>query len=264
MTIILKKRRYVCCHCKKRFYEEYSFIQKYFRKSNELYNKIIQEAKQQKSLKTIAIDNHISIPTVNRYITYNCFLNNKHKIYTFPAHIGIDEFKGNTGDEKYQVQISDLDTGKVVDIVKSRKYDDLEIYLSKITNLKEVKTVSIDLYSPFRKIIKDKIPKAEIVADCFHYTRKVIEVLDRCRINVQKNMCKQYRDYFKGIKNLLIMRKSDLKWNGDIKLNKAFEISPLLKFIYEIKENFLKINSEKDPKKKKVMFREWMSYAQNT
>ena len=77
-------------------------------------------------------------------------------------------------------------------------------------------------------------------------------------------MCKEYRDYFKGIKNLLVMRKSDLKWDGDIRLNKAFEISPLLKFIYEIKENFLKINSEKDPEKKKIMFREWMLYAQNT
>ena len=95
LIIILKKRRYVCPHCEKRFYEEYSFIQKYFRKSNELYNKIINETKQQKSLKTIAIDNHVSIPTVNRYIAYNCFLNNKHQIYTFPTHIGIDEFKGN-------------------------------------------------------------------------------------------------------------------------------------------------------------------------
>ena len=31
------------------------------------------------------------------------------------------------------------------------------------------------------------------------------------------------------------MRKSDLKLDGDIRLNKAFEISPLLKFISEIK-----------------------------
>ena len=32
--LILKKRRYICHYCGKKFYEPYSFLQKYFRKSN--------------------------------------------------------------------------------------------------------------------------------------------------------------------------------------------------------------------------------------
>ncbi|MEG1705413.1 MAG: transposase family protein [Clostridia bacterium] len=43
----LKKRRYECPHCSKRFYEDYSFIQKFFRKSNNLFDKIISDSKMQ-------------------------------------------------------------------------------------------------------------------------------------------------------------------------------------------------------------------------
>lgn len=33
----LNKRRYCCHHCGKKFYENYSFLQKYFRKSNSVF-----------------------------------------------------------------------------------------------------------------------------------------------------------------------------------------------------------------------------------
>lgn len=56
-------------------------------------------------------------------------LSNKHN-FNLPARIGIDEFKSNCGNDKYQFHIFDLDTRKTIDIVKSRKYDNLEAYLS--------------------------------------------------------------------------------------------------------------------------------------
>ncbi len=261
--LVLNKRRYCCHHCGKRFTEQYPFVQRYFRKTNSVYEKIVSDAKQQKSLSVIAIDNNVSIPTVNRYIGYAVFLNNKSCITNFPARIGIDEFKGNAGKDKYQLQIIDLDTGKVVDIVKSRKYDDLEEYFSNVINRKDVTVVAMDLYNPFKRIIKDKFPNAQILADCFHYTRIVTSVLDNLRIEIQRTMNKEHRRYFKGIQKLLCMRYDAIKGNGKDRLLAAFDISPKLKEFHTIKERFFKINDCTDSKEKERLFREWLFSTEN-
>ena len=76
--LILKKRRYVCTHCGKRFFEKYDFLQKYFRKSNAVFNNVCDDLKSLKNFKTIAKDNNVSTPTVVRYMHYNYYFSNKH------------------------------------------------------------------------------------------------------------------------------------------------------------------------------------------
>ena len=119
---------------------------------------------------------------------FNFYLSNKHN-FDLPQRIGIDEFKGNCNDQKYQLHIFDLDTKKTIDIVKSRKYDDLETYFSSFSleQRSRVKVVSMDLYSPFKRIIKDKFPHASIVADNFHFTKLVMQALDELRLNLWRN-----------------------------------------------------------------------------
>ena len=102
--LLLKKRRYCCHHCGKKFYESYSFLQKFFRKSNAVYEGVCEDLKSLKNFKTIAKDNNISAPTVVRYMHYNFYLSNKHN-FNLPQRIGIDEFKGNCDKEKYQFHI---------------------------------------------------------------------------------------------------------------------------------------------------------------
>ena len=148
--LFFKKRRYICNHCGKKFYENYDFIQKYFRKSNSVFDNVCEDLKSLKNFKTIAKDNDLSIPTVVRYMHFCFLLSNKHN-FNLPERIGIDEFKGNCGNDKYQFHIFDLDTKKTIDIVKSRRYDDLEAYFSSFSLEQRcrVKVVSMDLYSPF-------------------------------------------------------------------------------------------------------------------
>ena len=114
-------------------------------------------------------------------------LSNKHN-FNLPARIGIDEFKGNCGSDKYQFHIFDLDTRKTIDIVKSRKYDDLDAYFSSFS-LKQrcrVKVVSMDLYSPFKRVIKDKFSHATIVAYCSHFSKIVMNAIDELRLNLRR------------------------------------------------------------------------------
>lgn len=185
----LNKRRYYCHHCGKKFYESYSFFQKYFRKSNDVFENVCEDLKRLKNFKTIAKDNNISIPTIGRYMHYNFYLSNKHN-FGLPEKIGIDEFKGNCSCEKYQLHIFDLDPRKTIDIVKSRKYDDLEAYFSyfSLEQRCKVKVVSMDLYSHFKRIIKDKFYHATIISDTFHFTKLVMQALDELRLNLWKKL----------------------------------------------------------------------------
>ena len=261
----LKKRRYCCHHCGKKFYEEYSFLQKYFRKSNAVFESVCEDLKQLKNFKTIAQDNNICEPTVVRYMHYAFFFSNKHN-FNLPERIGIDEFKGNCNSEKYQFHIFDLDTRKTIDIVKSRKYDDLETYFSSFSLEQRcrVKVVSMDLYSPFKRVIKDKFYHATIVADNFHFTKLVMHALDDLRINLWKNTKGKERKYFKNIKLTLAKDTSKLKDKEPEKLFYAFEQSPILKAAYILKQQFLDIKKFCTFEEKEKAFRKWLDDAEGS
>lgn len=266
MYLILNKRRYICGHCGKKFYENYSFIQKYFRKSNSVFYKIIDDLKQLKNFKTIAKDNNVSVSTVVRYLTYQIFLTGKNVVLTLPKHIGIDEFKGNCNKTKYQFHIFDLDTHQTIDILESRKYDFLEKYFSKITNRANIDIVAMDLYSPFKRIIKDKILNAKIVADNFHYTRIAIQPLDDLRIALWKSTKGKEKNYFKHLKRALMtdINKVSEKYRDNIneRLSYAFELSPILKTAYDLKQQFLKIKTLSSFEEKEKTFRKWLFDAE--
>lgn len=132
---------------------------------------------------------------------YNVLLSNKYKVH-LPKRIGIDEFKGNCNGSKYLFHIFDLDTHKTIDILQSRTYDFLEEYFSKFSLEQRcnVKVVSMDLYSPFKRVIKDKFYNAIIVADTFHFTRIVMKALDELRLNLWRNTKGKEKTYFKYLK----------------------------------------------------------------
>ena len=263
--LILNKRRYCCHHCGKKFYENYSFLQKYFRKSNTVFENVCEDLKSLKNFKTIAKDNNISIPTVVRYMHFNFYLSNKHD-FDLPERIGIDEFKGNCGEEKYQLHIFDLDSKKTIDIVKSRKYDDLEAYFSSFSLEQRcrVKVVSMDLYSPFKRIIKDKFYHASIVADNFHFTKLVIQGLDELRLNLWRNTKGKEKKYFKNLKLSLAKDISKVKEKEAEKLLYAFELSPILKYAYTLKQQFLDIKKFNTFEEKEIAFRKWLDDAESS
>ena len=105
--LYLRKRRYACGACGKRFYEENSFLPRFHRVTNRLAAKVICDFKDLRSAKEIGSKNNVSAQTALRYfklVNYSC--------KELPEVLSIDEFKGNAGGEKYQTILTDAKAGR--------------------------------------------------------------------------------------------------------------------------------------------------------
>ena len=86
-----------------------------------------------------------------------------------PCVLCIDEFKGNTGNYKYQVALIDGETHEVVDVLECRHKHSLCNYFKKFSKeqLDNVKYFVTDLWETYKDIAFTYFRKAKIVADHF-------------------------------------------------------------------------------------------------
>ena len=259
--IYYKQRRYVCLHCGKRFAEKNSFIQKFYRHSNDVVNSVFDDLTSIKNLSQIGHDNNMSSQNVSRLM--NKFMPIFHNTTSLPEAIGIDEFRGNSGGNKFQVVITNLKTHKVIDVISDRSEDALYNFFRKISNPKNVKLVAMDLSLFFKKIIADVFPNAKIIADTFHFTRLMHWALDNVRKEVQKGLLKDMRIYFKRSRSVLHKRINDLNPDEYNQLTNMLDYNENLRWAYSIVQNLFEIIDEKNPDKKVALFKEFMTYASN-
>ena len=124
VSISLKKRRYICS-CGKTFFENYSFLPKYYRASSRFFAAIINKLYSNRSLISIAKEYNVSSNTVSRMLK---LISPTPAPDSLPETLSIDEFKGNTNGEKFQVILTNIKDRKVIDILPNRHKSDLITY----------------------------------------------------------------------------------------------------------------------------------------
>lgn len=248
-----KQRRYVCLTCGKKFPENNSFIQRFYKHSNEVVNNIFDQLTDIKNLKQIGKDNNMSAQNVCRLM--NTFMPVFHNISSLPEAIGIDEFKGNAGGNKFQVVITNLKTHKVIEVIYARSEDALYHFFTSLSNVKDVKFVAMDLSLFFKSIIQLVFPNAKIIADTFHYTRLMHWALDNVRKEVQHHLPKDMRIYFKHSKYVLHKRVDDLDMEQYQQLCRMLDYDENLRWAYSIVQKLFEVTDEKNPDKKVLLFK---------
>ena len=116
IVLYLRKRRYKCPNCGKRFYEANGFLPKYHRMTNRLCAYVIQQLTDVRSFSSVAREVNLSVSTVIRLFDLVQYAPRK-----LPSVLSIDEFKGNTDREKYQCIITDPVNRRILDILPSRE-----------------------------------------------------------------------------------------------------------------------------------------------
>ena len=93
--LILRKRRYICKECGKRFLEENKWLPRYYRLTKRLIGYIIDRLSDVRSFVSVAKEVNLSVSTVIRMFD----VVGAPKV-NMPRVLSIDEFKGNAGSEK--------------------------------------------------------------------------------------------------------------------------------------------------------------------
>ena len=243
-TIYYRKRRYECSVCGKKFYEKNELVGKYSRKTTRFVSHIVDELRKLVAASDIATESRISRSFISSLYPYLAVTNTK-----LPRVLCIDEFKGNSGNYKYQVALIDGETHEVVDILECRHKHSLCEYFKKFPQeqLNNVKYFVTDLWETYKDIAFTYFKKAKIVADHFHWTRYACNALDKIRIEVQSKLPKSERKYFKHSRYLLLSRKCKIKEERYDELeNMLINYSENLRIAYREKEELLDILHSED------------------
>ena len=243
----LRKRRYRC-DCGKRFFESNTLLPRYYRVTSRLVAEIIRAFEKVVSAKEIGCRFNVSGVTAMRY--FRCV---NHKPKELPQVLSLDEFKGNSGGQKYNSIVADPKNHKVIDILPNRYENDLIQYFSKFESRKNVKYFVCDMNPHFRRVGKICFKNAVVVADRYHVIRQVYWAMERVRKNEQNKLSSRFRKYFKKSKYLLMKPMEKLTDEDADQLALMFEIAPRLADAYRLKNEFLTVirsNSSAEGKQK--------------
>ncbi len=132
--------------------------------------------------------------------------------------------------------------------MQSRRIEDIrEILISwGVDVLNQIEEVSIDLWSPYKKLVEDLMPNANITADRFHVMKQVNDELDTMRKTENKAAIalddksekERILEALSKSKYALIKNEDSLNEKQKFKLKSVQEVSPSLAKMHALKEQF--------------------------
>jgi transposase len=232
-------RRFECPKCHKVFTESLDSIapdQCYTRRFEEM---VYQECFGQ-TLQDVARKLDINWHTVERMFYQKAHERFQATGKQFPQILGVDEISNKKRHKEYLLVISDLQRNCVIEVLPNRLKETLIGWFHNLTHWdrENIKVVSMDLWMPYRQAVAEALPKAEIVADRYHVTKNLNEVLEKARRVLQKHLPKEIASKLKGLRWVLLKAAEDLNDSEKEKLQAVYELSPMLRRLHQLKERF--------------------------
>ena len=249
----INRRQFRCCHCKKIFSEELTFIKKRRTYTKRLANKVVKEVLETDIVNTGKRNGMTSaeIETLLKELPED-LLSEKPKEL---KRLGIDEISQLKGGKNYAAVLVDLDKRKPIALLEKRNKEIIAEYLMSLGQdiLEQIEEVSIDLWGAYKSVARELIPNAQIVADRFHVMKQINEELDNQRKKekraIEKIKSKKQRDKklekIKHSKYPLLKKKEKLNKEETEKLEELRRTFPELIKMYEEKEKIRDIFESK-------------------
>lgn len=247
-----RKRRYRCKSCGKRFDEHNEFVGRYKRMTKMMILTILEMIRETVSYKEVAETLGISKQTVIRIFDTK----NYGKPKELPEVLGIDEFRGNAGGEKFQVSLTDPAGHRVIDILPKRTESELSHYFRSFPKDKrdKVKYFVSDMYKPYQRIAESWFPNAVHIIDKYHWVRQLFWAFENIRKRDQQKHSKAHRLYFKHSRKLLLRQFSTLNDDEQQQVLNILCLSSDLSSAHFYKERLQEILRMKDPSQQKKHF----------
>jgi len=249
----INRRQFRCKNCPKIFSEDLEFIDQQRGYTKRFAKEIVRQVLDS-NIRSVGERNDVSEEEIQSMIDAS-----EEEIKTDLSEIkrlGIDEIALVKGQGKYLGVLVDLDRGKLIDIVSSRRQLEMRKALQNMGSevLDGIKEVSIDLWKAYKVLVEELMPNANVIADRFHVMKQVNNELDAQRKAEKKaaleNKNKSVKDrVLAGInksKYALLKNKDSLTAAQEEKLKCVQKVSPTLGEMHRLKEEFRDIFEEEN------------------
>lgn len=258
-------RRFYCERCRCPFREDLEWLSR-GKRLTERYRRFLFEECRASSIQAVSQKQRVGYKTLER-LYYQ--LAQEQVAATQPAPVGalgIDEFATKKGHE-YALALSDLEAGRVLAVLPDRKKETLQDYLSTWTEERRacVSEVAMDLWEPYAQAAAHSLPDARIVADRFHVMENLNEQVSLARRSIQRGLPEETRQTLKGCRWLLVRNQADLSAADKQKLEAMFCVSPQLRQLHALKEEFRTLfESDLTPEEAAPKLEAWMSAVESS
>ena len=180
----LKKQRFYCKACETTFIAETREVNRSCFIVNAVKQSIAVESQDKISMKDLAKRHFVSPVTVTRIIEQ--FANSfRISFQSLPEHLSFDEFKSvKSVTGKLSFIYADSEKHSIIGILPDRRLSCLKEHFQRYS-LKvrsKVKTIVIDMNTPYFSLIHALFPKAKIIIDRFHLVQLISRSLNKTRI----------------------------------------------------------------------------------
>ncbi|NRO83624.1 hypothetical protein IMAU10149_00191 [Lactobacillus helveticus] len=198
----------------------------------------------------IAKELGISDWTVRRII-FNLDQFFKPNYHWLPRHIAFDDFKsGRFAPSGMSMILMNIENHRTIDIILSRRNRYLRNYFLRYDRAARlaVRTVTVDLYTPYRHLIHELFPHAIIIADHFHVVAQAYRALNKIRVKAMNqagngsHQWRAFKHFWKLILTPAGLLKYDNYWSrrnfGYTQLTDVEVIQRLLAFNDDLKQAY--------------------------
>lgn len=229
-------RKWKCRQCRRCFSDRIPGLLPRSRASQKFKQEVFTEHEQGISKKDLSKNRQISSSTVERW--YEMHVSYRLKELSgrkAPIVMGIDEhfFSHKHG---FATTFVDLRNNKVFDVALGRSEALLQGKLKGFKGRENVKVVVMDLSETYRSIVRKYFPNAMIVADRFH----VIRLINHHFIKTWASLDPEGRKS-RGLKKLLSKHQKNLNSDQVSKLGEYFVKFPVVKTIWEFKQDLAQL-----------------------
>jgi transposase len=249
VLIRLHRRRFLCRACGKTTQQPLAGVDARRRLTRRLVELIEKESfDTRSSFVTAAARLGVSEKTVRNVFTERAIKLSQTSRVETPARLGID---GVYVGRKERCILTDLDSGRIIEILPSRDYVMVSKFLAILPDKGRVKVVAMDMCHGFALAAHKWLPQATVVIDIFHVQRLANQQLVAVfREHAQSSMARKLlrkkspqagRQKIRRTRFLLTKRRGRLSAEELEELRVWRQQFPLLNTAYKLKEGFLNI-----------------------
>lgn len=155
-----------------------------------------------------------------------------------PRHLGVDEIQRGKGQHFWTV-LSDLVRGEVIGLQQDRSENSLRTLLTERMDARQraaVEAVCSDMHRPYRNVVAEVLPRAEVVFDKFHVCQHASDALDEVRRQEFFRASAVMRQHGRGKRWLLLRRWKKVRGSKRAELQALFAVNRRLFKAYVLRE----------------------------